>query len=147
MSKPVELVVKGEGQDTPLAKKVVDSIRIHQQLMGLDDWYGVVEFKQVDEEEGGDTMETEAWPQYKKFEITVDLKSLENSPEYLHFYTRHEMSHVLTWTYFGIAEELCYKRAKGAIRKLDEATVGMLEHMPLWDTLYETLGIDTKISS
>jgi hypothetical protein len=136
MGKPVELTIRGEGKDTALAKEIICSVKLHQKLMGLEDWYGHVIFKKVEEEDGGDTMETECWPHYRKFELTVDLESVAVKKEYINHYVRHEFIHVLIWGFFDIAGELCYKRTEGALRKLEENTIYALEHMPLWDLVY-----------
>ena len=136
MGKLVELIIQGEQKGEALAKQVIASVKLHQNLMGLDDWYGKIVFAPVEDEDGGDIMETECHPQYKKFTITVDLNVLNTSPEYLQHYVRHELFHVLVWFMFDLSTELSYKKGAGAIRKLEERVIYDLEHMPLWDLVY-----------
>ncbi len=138
MGKPIELTINGDASSN-LAKQVIESVKLHQKLLGLEDWYGHLTFGKVEKEDGGEGMETEAWPQYKKFEITADIDTLIGSSEYLHHYVRHECLHILLWSYFGMTADLCYKNAQKALRKLEETAVYDLEHMPLFDVLYETL--------
>ena len=139
MGKPVKLEVRGDKKDLPFAKKVIASVELHQKLLGLEDWYGYLVFGKVEEEDGGEGMETECWPQYKKFEITVDVDTFSTSQEYLHHYVRHECFHVLLWSYFGMALDLCYKNAQKVLRKQEESAIRDLEHMPLWDKLYDNI--------
>ena len=137
MGKPVKLEVRGDRKNEPFAKKVIASVELHQKLLGLEDWYGHLVFGKVEFEDGGEGMETECWPQYRKFEITVDVDTFAKSQEYLNHYVRHECLHVLLWSYFGMAGDLCYKNAEKALRKQEETAIYDLEHMPLWDLIYE----------
>ena len=135
MSKPVELTINGDAS-SPLAKQIVESVKLHQRLLGLEDWYGHLNFAKVETKDGGEGMETECWPQYKKFEITADVEAFRNSPEYIHHYVRHECMHILLWNYFGFAQDMCYKNAQKALTKNEEGAIYLLEHMPLWDLVY-----------
>jgi hypothetical protein len=120
---------------TELEKTVVKSVKKHIELMFADDWYITVEFDTVE----GEAAETEASPEYRKAIITVDPHQMEDQLEYLDKYIRHEICHILLWNYFSIAEELCYKRTEGALRKLEEQLVYLLEHMPCWERFYKEL--------
>lgn len=136
MGKAVELEIRGDSS-SPLAQKIIASVKLHQRLLGLEDWYGHLHFAKVEPEDGGEGMETECWPQYKKFEITADVDVFRNSPEYIHHYVRHECMHILLWNYFGFAQDMCYKNAQKALAKNEEGAIYLLEHMPLWSKVYD----------
>lgn len=120
---------------TDFEKDIVASFERHIKLMLVDEWYITVNFEGVEDE----AMETEAHPEYRKAEVSVDSEDLKYQPEHLDKYVRHEIMHILVWEHYSIVSELCYKRTEGALRKLEEAVIYSLEHMPAWDVMYKQL--------
>lgn len=120
--------------------KIVEAFEKHIKLMLVDDWYITLDFTSVEDE----AMQTLAKPEYRSATIEIDAEQLQDQPECIAHYVRHEIIHVLLWSYFSIAEELCYKRTEGALEKLEEQMVYLVEHMPLWPILYKGLEKETK---
>lgn len=120
---------------TPAEEVIVASFTKHIKLMFADDWYITIEFATVEEE----AMETEAKPEYRTASITVDMTQMEYQEEYIDKFARHELLHILTWSWFGIAGTLAYKNAGRALEKIEEAVIDRLEHMPAWEYMYKGL--------
>ena len=114
---------------------VVDSFEEHINLMLKDDWYITISF--VENEIDGECMATEAFPEYRKASIEVFLPGLTEQWEYLDHYVRHELLHIIIWNFFDIAGTLAYKNVSKALGKLEEQVIYLLEHMPLWNVLYD----------
>jgi hypothetical protein len=112
--------------------RVVTAFEEHIVLMLKDDWYISLDFTKVE----GECMATEAFPEYRKATIEVDIPGLTEQWEYLNHYVRHELLHIIVWNFFDIAGTLAYKNVDRALVKLEESVIFLLEHMPLWEKLY-----------
>lgn len=122
-----------EAQLTAFEEQVAKSLNKHIELMLADSWYITLEFTTVE----GEAMECTVKQEYRKAEINVDTAQLEGQPEYIDHYIRHELLHILVWNFFDIAGTLAYKNAADALVKLEESVIDRLEHMPLWNKLYD----------
>lgn len=132
------LHIKRDGEYDPelneIEQKVVAAFKQHISLMLQDEWYITIKFAPMTGDD--DCMETLAKPEYRTAEVTVDSEGIEKQPEYINHYVRHELLHVLVWSFFDIAGTLSYKNTSAALIKLEEEVIGRLEHMPLWEKIY-----------
>jgi hypothetical protein len=132
------LHIKRNGEYNPelteLEQQIVKAFEQHIELMLQDEWYITIKFAKMPAED--DCMETLAKPEYRTAEVTVDTEGIGAQPEYINNYVRHELLHVLVWSFFDIAGTLSYKNSKDALIKLEEEVIGRLEHMPLWKKIY-----------
>ncbi|NIO37413.1 hypothetical protein GTO27_06885 [Candidatus Bathyarchaeota archaeon] len=121
-------------------KDVVASFHKHVDLMLDDKWYLTLKFEPVEDE----AMECEVQPEYRTAKVSIDSDQLKSQPEYIDFYVRHELLHVVVWNFFDIAGTLAYKNAAQALIKLEESVIDRLEHMPMWKLVYKALeaGLD-----
>jgi hypothetical protein len=133
------LHIKKDGEYNPelndIEHQIIDSFENHIKMMLQDEWYITIKFAKLPADD--DCMETLAKPEYRTAEVTVDVEGIAAQPEYLNHYVRHELLHVLVWSFFDIAGTLSYKNSKDALIKCEEEVIGRLEHMPLWKRLYE----------
>jgi hypothetical protein len=118
---------------TEFERSIITSFEKHLELMFADEWYIDIIFEPV----VGEAMETGAYPEYRRAEISVDSPQLLKKPDDVDSFVRHELLHILIWSWFDIAGTLAYKNAEKALAKIEEAVIDRLEHMPAWELMYK----------
>lgn len=123
-----------ESELTPDETRILECFKLHINYMLTDDWYITLDFGA---EVGEEPMATTAKPEYRSAAVDIEMKEMEGQWDYLAHHVRHELLHIIVWSFFDIAGTLTYKNAKQAMVKLEESVIDRLEHMPLWSKLYE----------